>query len=164
MLTRWRSCCGWWSWPALCCCWASAFCTCWLPRKRRIIPWATGSTGACPAWEVWQFTQRLAGMVWTVVPGLAPSIAMAVVCSGFRELARDAMIFSAMRAVLWELALVVVSILAIDITVCGAVRPQGLPPQKKQRGTDLSRASCTGIFSSAPCRGAHSGYSEVHQG
>lgn len=82
--------------------------------------------------EVWQFTQRLAGMVWTVL-GLVLSIAMAVVCSGFRELARDAMIFSAMRAVLWELALVVVSILAIDITVVALFDRKGYR-RRRNRG------------------------------
>lgn len=82
--------------------------------------------------EVWQFTQRLAGMVWTVL-GLVLSIAMAVVCSGFRELARDAMIFSAMRAVLWELALVVVSILAIDITVVALFDRKGYR-RRRSRG------------------------------
>ena len=82
--------------------------------------------------EVWQFTQRLAGMVWTVL-GLVLSIAMAVVCSGFRELARDAMIFSAMRAVLWELALVVLSILAIDITVVALFDRKGYR-RRRNRG------------------------------
>ena len=66
--------------------------------------------------EVWQFTQRLAGLVWTGL-GLVMTIVMAIICNGYREMAQEAMIYSAITAILWELGLIVASIIAINITV-----------------------------------------------
>ena len=66
--------------------------------------------------EVWQFTQRLAGLVWTGL-GLVMSIVMAIICNGYRDMAQDAMVYSAITIILWELGLIVASIIAINITV-----------------------------------------------
>lgn len=66
--------------------------------------------------EVWQFTQRLAGLVWTGL-GLALTIIMAVRCNGYRDLSQVEMISSALTSLLWELGLIVASIVAIDLTV-----------------------------------------------
>ena len=66
--------------------------------------------------EVWQFTQRLAGLVWTGL-GLVMTIVMALICNGYRDLAPEAMLYSALKAIGWELGLIVLSILAINITV-----------------------------------------------
>lgn len=66
--------------------------------------------------EVWQFTQRLAGLVWTGM-GLLMTIVMAILCNGYRDLAQDAMLYSALKAIGWEAGLILVSILAINITV-----------------------------------------------
>ena len=66
--------------------------------------------------EVWQFTQRLAGLVWTGL-GLVMTIVMAIICNGYREMAQEAMIYSAITAILGELGLIVASIIAINITV-----------------------------------------------
>lgn len=82
--------------------------------------------------EVWQFTQRLAGIVWTVL-GLAMSVVMAVICNGFRELARDAMIFLAMKTILWELVWVVLSILGIDLTVVALFDRKGYRRRRNRR-------------------------------
>lgn len=66
--------------------------------------------------EVWQFTQRLAGLVWTGL-GLVMTIVMAVICNGYRKMAPDEMVWSALKALGWELVLVVVSIIAINVTI-----------------------------------------------
>ncbi len=82
--------------------------------------------------EVWQFTQRIAGIAWTVL-GLVMSIVMAVICNGFRDLARDVMVLTAMKALLWELGLVVVSILAINITVMVLYDGKGYRRKRNRR-------------------------------
>ena len=66
--------------------------------------------------EVWQFTQRLAGLVWTGL-GLVMTIVMALICNGYRDLAQDVMIYSALKALGWELGIIVASIVAINVTV-----------------------------------------------
>lgn len=66
--------------------------------------------------EVWQFTQRLAGLVWTGL-GLTMTIVMAVICNGYRDLTQEAMLYSALTALAWELGIIVVSIMVINITV-----------------------------------------------
>lgn len=66
--------------------------------------------------EVWQFTQRLAGLTWTGL-GLVMTIVMAVICNGYRDMAQEAMIWSAITALCWELGIIVASVLVINITV-----------------------------------------------
>ena len=66
--------------------------------------------------EAWQFTQKLAGLVWTVLGGVL-TVVMAIVCGGYRSMAPDLMAFSAIKALIWELVLVVVSIIAIHAIV-----------------------------------------------
>ena len=66
--------------------------------------------------EAWQFTQRLAGAVWAVL-GLVLTVVMALLCARFRGMEAMDMVWFALRLVLWELGLVAVSCLAIDITV-----------------------------------------------
>ncbi len=66
--------------------------------------------------EAWQFTQRLAGAVWAAL-GLVLTIVMALLCTRFRGMEAMDMVWFALRLVLWELGLVAVSCLAIDITV-----------------------------------------------
>ena len=66
--------------------------------------------------EVWQFTQRLAGLIWTGL-GLIMTIVMAMICNGYRDMAQDAMLYSAINVILWELGLILASIIAINITV-----------------------------------------------
>ncbi len=72
--------------------------------------WGMGSP------EAWQFTQRLAGIVWGLL-GLGLTIAMGVITTGFGALDSMDLLWRSVTALLWELALVVVSCLAINITV-----------------------------------------------
>lgn len=66
--------------------------------------------------EVWQFTQRLAGLVWTGL-GLGMTIVMALICNGYRDLPQEEMLHSALNAIGWELGLIVASIVIINTTV-----------------------------------------------
>lgn len=66
--------------------------------------------------ESWAFTQKLAGIVWAVL-GLVLIIVMAILCSGFAGMELMAMVEKAVTLLIWELALVAVSCIAIDITV-----------------------------------------------
>ena len=66
--------------------------------------------------EAWQFTQRLAGVVWSAL-GLILTVVMAVVCGGFKNLEQDQMMARAATAIGWELGLVIVSIIAINVTL-----------------------------------------------
>ena len=66
--------------------------------------------------EAWQFTQRIAGLIWSGV-GLVMTIVMGVVCNGYRDLSREAMVWSAFWAVVCELAVVAISTLIINALV-----------------------------------------------
>ena len=66
--------------------------------------------------EAWRFTQKTAGLVWTGL-GLVLTIIMAFLCNGYRELAAEAMLTSALSSVLVELLLVFLSTLLINTLV-----------------------------------------------
>ena len=66
--------------------------------------------------EAWRFTQKTAGLVWTGL-GLALTIIMAFLCNGYRELAAEAMLMSALTSVGVELLLVFLSTLLINTLV-----------------------------------------------
>lgn len=66
--------------------------------------------------EAWQFTQKTAGLVWTGL-GLTMTVAMAFICNGYRDMAWEAMLFSALTSVIVELLLVVVSTFLINALV-----------------------------------------------
>ena len=63
--------------------------------------------------EAWQFTQRLAGIVWSVL-GLVLTGAMLLLTNGFAELDVYDAVWTAARYVLWEVGLVAVSCLVIN--------------------------------------------------
>ena len=66
--------------------------------------------------EAWRFTQKTAGLVWTGL-GLCLTVIMAFLCNGYRELAAEAMLMSALTCVLVELLLVFLSTLLINTLV-----------------------------------------------
>ena len=66
--------------------------------------------------EAWQFTQKTAGFVWTGL-GLAMTVAMAFIANSYRDMAWEAMLFSAFTSVVVELLLVVVSTFLINALV-----------------------------------------------
>ena len=66
--------------------------------------------------EAWRFTQKTAGLVWTGL-GLGLTVIMAFLCNGYRELAAEAMLMSALTSVGVELLLVFLSTLLINTLV-----------------------------------------------
>lgn len=87
--------------------------------------WGMGSI------QAWRFTQRLAGLVWMGM-GLILSAIMLLICNGFRGMDTPAMVENAITCLLWELGIITVVCLAIDVVVLlrydrkGRVRPNTL--------------------------------------
>ena len=82
--------------------------------------------------EVWQFTQRLAGLIWTAA-GLGMTIVMALICNGYRDLSPDRMVFSALKALGWELVIVLVTILVINLIVVLLFNQKGYRRTRSKR-------------------------------
>ena len=74
--------------------------------------------------EAWQFTQRVAGLCWTAL-GLVLTIVMALICNGYRGMAPEVMVLSALKALGWELGLVIGSILVINAVVMALFNQKG---------------------------------------
>ena len=66
--------------------------------------------------DAWQFTHKLVGKVWTGM-GLALTVIMALICNGFRRQEPMDMVWTAVKCLLWELALLGVSILAVNAVI-----------------------------------------------
>lgn len=66
--------------------------------------------------EVWQFTQRLAGITWTAL-GLILGAAGLFTGMGYESMSPDLMLIDALTAILWQLLLVFISIVAINLTL-----------------------------------------------
>ena len=86
--------------------------------------------------ESWRFTQRLAGIVWSVL-GLVLCIVMAVLAAKFKSMDAEAMAEMAVSCLLWELGLVLLSIIGVNAAVIilfdrdGVRRETPLIPFKK---------------------------------
>lgn len=66
--------------------------------------------------EAWQFTQRLAGICWTVL-GFLLTVIMAIICNSFRNLDTMEMVQSAGTCLLWEIGLIIASYIAINVVI-----------------------------------------------
>ena len=66
--------------------------------------------------EAWRFTQRLSGMIWSVL-GLVLTAAMVLLTNGFAELEVYDAVWTAVKYVLWEVGLVALSCLIINSVV-----------------------------------------------
>lgn len=75
--------------------------------------------------EAWQFTQKLAGIVWSIL-GFVLCIVMTVQSGKFQGMEADAMAYLAMKYLLVELVCVVVSILLINLTVFVCFNHKGI--------------------------------------
>ena len=70
--------------------------------------WGMGSV------EAWQYTQRLAGLSWSVV-GLVLTLVMLLVCSGYRGMDSMEMVNSAVVCLVWEAGIMLVLNLTINL-------------------------------------------------
>lgn len=66
--------------------------------------------------DAWQFTQHLAGLVWSVL-GVVLTIVMALLSNAFRRMEPMDMVWSAVKCLGWELGLTALACLVIDIIV-----------------------------------------------
>ena len=66
--------------------------------------------------DAWQFTQKTAGFVWTGL-GAVMTVAMAFICNSYRDMAWEAMLFSALISVIVELLFVIASTFLINALV-----------------------------------------------
>lgn len=66
--------------------------------------------------EAWQFTQKLAGIVWGGL-GLILTIIMLLIVNRYRLMDAEAMLWSAIRCIAWEAGLAAASALGINIAV-----------------------------------------------
>ena len=75
--------------------------------------------------EAWRFTQRFAGLIWTVL-GLVLTVVMLIITGSFAGHPIMDIIGKGARCLLWEAGLILVSILAINITVMALYDRKGL--------------------------------------
>jgi hypothetical protein len=74
--------------------------------------------------KVWQFMQRLAGMVYSGV-GLVLTVVMAIMCISFGKMEAPDMVFSAVKCILWELAIIGAATAGINVTIVVLYDSQG---------------------------------------
>lgn len=91
--------------------------------------------------ESWRFTQKLAGAVWSVL-GFVMLLVMALLCSSFKGMEAMAMVEKAVKYLFWELILIAVSCIAIDVTVMVLFDSKGVcrseKPAKEKKAEKLS--------------------------
>ena len=66
--------------------------------------------------EAWQFTQRLAGIVWSAL-GLVLTVAMVILTKDFAQLEAYDVVWTGAKYILWEVGLVVLSCLFVNTMV-----------------------------------------------
>ena len=66
--------------------------------------------------EVWQFTQKLAGIVWGAL-GLILALVALFSTGGYSTMGQQEMLMSAASLLLWQIGAVVVSIIAINVVL-----------------------------------------------
>ena len=66
--------------------------------------------------EAWRTCQKLAGLVWALL-GAVLLVVMAMVSAGFGGLSTDAAVTKTIVCVLWEMGLVALSCIGIDLTM-----------------------------------------------
>lgn len=66
--------------------------------------------------EAWRFTQKFAGIFWSLL-GLILSIVMYKISGSFGEMELMDMVYKAITCILWEIGLVAVSYIAINLTL-----------------------------------------------
>ena len=81
--------------------------------------------------DAWQFTQHLAGMVWTAL-GLVLTVVMGLLCNSFRGMEVSDMLWLAIRCLLWELGIAAVSTIAIQVAAIVVFDHRGFRRREKE--------------------------------
>jgi len=66
--------------------------------------------------EAWRFTQKLAGICWTVL-GLVLTIVMVLISNGFRDMDAMDMVYKAVSCILWQIGLIAASCIIINLVL-----------------------------------------------
>lgn len=74
--------------------------------------------------ESWKFTQKVAGIAWSGL-GLVLSIVMYVISGSFRDKEMMQVIWDSLECLFWEMGLIAVSCLVIDLTVVFTFNSKG---------------------------------------
>ena len=85
--------------------------------------------------EVWQFTQRLAGIVWGAL-GLILTVVMFFICNGFGGMEVMPMVELAAKCLLWEAILAAVACIGIDVTVIVLFNSKGDRRESKAKARE----------------------------
>ena len=80
--------------------------------------------------DAWQFTQRLAGIVWSGL-GLVLCLVMLLVSAGFGKLETIDLLWRAVHCVLWEAGLTLAAFVAVNIAVALRFDSKGDHRKKK---------------------------------
>ena len=82
--------------------------------------------------EAWRFTQRLAGIVWTAL-GFILSVIMFLISGGFRGMEGMQMLDTAVSCILWEIGLMAVACVTINIVLIVRYDRKGTLRSKKEK-------------------------------
>ena len=82
--------------------------------------------------ESWRFTQRLAGIVWTVL-GLALTVVMVLVTGSYGGKEVIAVVDSAVTCLIWEIVLAAISCLVINLIVMLTFDRKGAPRKRNNK-------------------------------
>jgi uncharacterized membrane protein len=82
--------------------------------------------------EAWRFTQKLAGIVWTAL-GLILSVVMFLISGGFKGMDGMQMLDKAVSCILWEIGLMAVACIAINIFLIVRYDRKGNVRWKKEK-------------------------------
>ena len=82
--------------------------------------------------EAWRFTQKLAGIVWTAL-GLILSVIMFLISGGFKGMDGMQMLDKAVACILWEIGLMAVACIAINVVLVIRYDRKGNIRQKKEK-------------------------------
>ena len=80
--------------------------------------------------EAWQFTQHAAGLVWSAL-GTVLTIVMALICNAFRRMEPMDMVWSAVKCLGWELALLVLACIVVNVLVIVKFDHDGFRREKR---------------------------------
>ena len=78
--------------------------------------------------EVWQHTQRLAGMAYTGLGGIL-FVVMGIICLFFGKMNPPDLVLLAFKCLIWEVVLVIIVTLAVDILIVLLYDGEGEPRQ-----------------------------------
>ena len=81
--------------------------------------------------EAWRFTQRIAGLVWSVL-GLVLAVVMLLISSGFHGKQVMDMTAQAVKCVMWQVAIIALACLAVNTVVAVLFDREGRPRRKKR--------------------------------